>query len=179
MPDLNYQTLFAKHHHWQIDNSLTAHALPLNIQPWMLHQGSLTAALKQIADGTFEVKVLQQKIALPLWHEQQKLARELHLAALIRQVELHIYGEAVVYARSIIPLNLAASGRRGLGGLGSTPLGHLLFNDGRVRISKREFLRISSAHQTLYARRTPYDYLDSQILVSEVFLPALFPYISA
>ncbi len=140
----------------------------------MLNQGSLTAALKAIADGTFQVKVLEQRMAIPLWHEQRKLRRDLHLAALIRQVELCIRGEAVVYARSIIPLSLSANGSRGLGGLGNTPLGHLLFNDGRVRISKREFLHIDITERNLYARRTPYDYLDSQILVSEVFLPSFF-----
>ena len=68
-------------------------------------------------------------------------------------------------------------GPEGLKNLGGTPLGHLLFKDGKMRVSKREFLNLQIKQNTLYARRTPYDYLDSRILVSEFFLPEFNKYL--
>ena len=173
----SFYSLFNCHNQWRPDNILVERSLPPKKREWMSDKGSLTAALQAISDGTFRVNVLAQNIGLPLWHEQTKLQRDLHLAAMIREVELCIHNEAVVYARSIIPLNLASNGRRGLGALGVTPLGHLLFKDGKMRISKRQFLCMSLSSKPIYARRTPYDYLGSQILVSEAFLPAIDKYL--
>lgn len=164
-------------HKWQTDNPLVENTLPTIIAPWLTDRGSLTAALRGISQGSFEVAVLSQTIGIPVWHEQRALGRNLNLAALIREVELRIFDEPVVCARSIIPIELANKGAGGLGNLGTTPLGHLLFKDGRIRVSKREFLRCKIEDQLIYARRTPYEYLDSQILVSEYFLPALRAYI--
>ena len=145
--------------------------------PWLGDTGSLTQALRAIADGTFKVSVLSEQIKVPFWHEQRKLHRSLHLAALVREVELSIHETPVVFARSIIPLNLVSAGQGGLKNLGGTPLGHLLFKDGKMRVSKREFLNLQIKQNTVYARRTPYDYLDSRILVSEFFLPEFNKYL--
>jgi len=158
---------------WRADTFLSQRLLPRRIRPWVVDRGSLTAALTKLSNGEFQVNVLDQRIAIPCWHEQRKLKQPLSHAAMIRQVELKIYGEAVVYARSIIPLALAFKGRTGLAHLGRTPLGHLLFKDGKIRVSKREFADVRIDNTAIYARRTPYDYQDSRILVAEFFLPAL------
>lgn len=164
-------------HRWQSDNLFVENRLPKALAPWLVDKGSLTAALRSVADDSFAVVLISQAVGVPVWHEQRKLKRALHQAALIREVELHIFGEAVVCARSIIPIQLANKGAGGLGSLGTTPLGHLLFKDGRMRVSKREFLKSQFGPETIYARRTPYDYLGSQILVSEYFLPSLNKYL--
>ena len=162
---------------WQADNVLSQACLPSDFRPWMIDQGSLTAALTEHSGGNFQVNVLDQRLAVPLWHEQRKLHRPLTRAALIRKVELLIHGEAVVYARSIIPLALALNGRKGLAKLGGTPLGHLLFKRGNIRISKRQFAQFEFDDVMIAARRTPYDYQGSRILVTELFLPALLNYL--
>ena len=158
---------------WRADNILSQGALDGLYYPWMTDEGSLTAALTEWSAGNFEVTVLDQSIAIPRWHEQRKLQRPLSRAALIRQVELKIYGEAVIYARSIIPLTLVIKGRNGLANLGRAPLGHLLFKDGDINISCREFAEFQYHGSTIPARRTPYDYQGSRVLVTELFLPTL------
>lgn len=158
---------------WRADNNLSQSTIPNELRSMITAKGSLTTALTELSDGDFRVNVLDQQIKVPYWHEQRKLNRPLSRAALIRQVELKIDGESVVYARSIIPLALVLKGQSGLANLGRTPLGHLLFKDGRVRISKREFATFTLANAEISARRTPYDYQGSTILVTELFLPAL------
>lgn len=162
-----------RHSLWRPDNACTVRQQPAFIKPLMNDKGSLTAALVRLAQGAFRVRVLQQHIAVPLFHEQRTLARPLHKAAMIREVELLVHETPVVYARSIVPLSLVSNGKNGLANLGRTPLGHLLFKDGRIRVSKREFAFITYDQQSLTARRTPYEYQGSTILVSEFFLPAL------
>jgi len=158
---------------WRADNVLSQQTIPNNLRVLMTDQGSLTHALMTLSEGKFQVNVLNQGMAVPYWHEQRKLDRPLSRAAMVRQVELKIHGEAVVYARSIIPLALAMKGGNGLVNLGHKPLGHLLFKHGKIRVSKREFAEFQFDNKVIQARRTPYDFQASRILVTEVFLPAL------
>lgn len=160
---------------WRADQALTKSQMPAKLKPWLCDQGSLTAALKDVAGGTFQVQLISQKIAIPHCHEQRKLGQPLHLAAMVREVNLCIHNTPVVFARSVIPLSLARKGGGGLARLGQTPLGHLLFKSGRIRISRREFLQKRN-QGPIHARRTPYDYLGGTILVSEYFLPSLSEY---
>ena len=73
--------------------------------------------------------------------------------------------------RSILPLSLVEKTQTGLANLGQKPLGHLLFKEGEMRVSKRQFAQTSFQGKCIYARRTPYQYMGSSILVSEFFLP--------
>jgi len=160
---------------WWPDNSLALAKLDSTILPLISSTGSLTQALVDLSDGNFSVKVLSQRIAVPQFHEQNVLVRPLSRAAMIREVELQLYGESVVFARSIIPLKLS---KNSLAKLGSKPLGHLLFSAGEIRVSKREYTQINITSLKVPARRTPYDYQGSQILVSEFFLPKIYEYLS-
>jgi len=96
---------------------------------------------------------------------------------MIREVELKIHDTPVVFARSILPLALISNGRNGLANLGRTPLGHLLFKNGRIRVSKRQVTVAELNEQTVVARRTPYDFQGDTILVSEYFLHDLKAFI--
>ena len=174
--DKNY-SLLGRHDHWLADNSYSISRQPERLKPLVNHKGSLTSVLIALADGDFEVNLLGQKISLPYYHEQIKLRRPLYKAAMVREVELVIGGVAVVYARSIVPLNLVSKGKSGLANLGRTPLGHLLFKDGKIRVSKREFATIDYNGTNITARRTPYDYQGSVILVAEFFLPSIEKFI--
>ena len=171
-----YSNLKAKHN-WQPDNSIVqANFLPI-LRPLACSKGSLTAALSALSNDDFSVNVLSQVVATPKFHEQTALNRPLSRAAMIREVELKLSDTAVVFARSIIPLELVCGGRNGLANLGRTPLGHLLFKDGRIHVSKRQILHATIDGVSVSARRTPYDYQGSQILVSEYFLPTLNDYL--
>jgi len=162
---------------WRLDTPLLENLLPPKIAPWLCDRGSLTSALMGLADGSFEVELLSQRLTTPFWHEQKKLKRSFSIVAMIREVNLRVHGEPVVFARSIIPLSLAGRGGGGLATLGQTPLGHLLFKDGRIRVSRRDFATMTLDGKPVYARRTPYDYLGDSILVSEYFLPSLNKYL--
>jgi len=171
-----YNTL-AAHYSWWSENKYSASKLDPKLAAIVCEKGSLTAALVALSDNNFAVNVIEQRLAIPHFHEQNKLDRPLGRAAMIREVELQLFGESVVFARSIIPFSLLTKGRNGLANLGRTPLGHLLFKDGRMRVSKRDFSNVQHQCGTVTARRTPYDYQGSQILVSEFFLPAIFQYL--
>ncbi len=172
-PDIITENLLCDGVAWRADQGLTKSQMQPQLKPWLCDQGSLTTALKNISVGTFQVQLISQKIAVPRWHEQKKLGRPLYSAAMVREVNLCIHGTPVVFARSVIPLNLSRQGGGGLARLGQTPLGHLLFKSGRVRISHREFLKLRNNFGQISARRTPYDYLGESILVTEYFLPSL------
>jgi len=166
-------SLLGKHQTWLKDTPLLVRRQPKQIRALVNDKGSLTAALGELSQGNFTVNLLRQKLSPPYFHEQIKLGRPLHKAAMIREVELLAKGVPVVYARSIVPLRLLNNGRTSLAKLGKTPLGHLLFKDGRIRVSKREFAFIDYHGQEILARRTPYEYQGSIILVAEFFLPEL------
>lgn len=169
--------LFAEQSNWWADNVLSIAKLESGFQTIAGDKGSLTAALMAMSGGNFSVNVLRQKIAIPLYHEQKKLGHRMSQAAMIREVELQLYGQSVVYARSIIPLPLINKGRNNLVKLGRTPLGHFLFKGGKIRVSKRQFTQFTHHKINYVARRTPYDYDGSQILVSEFFLPQITSYL--
>ncbi len=170
---LEQYALWSRKPIWRPDTPQSIALIPEQIRELVTDRGSLTQALLRIDQLSFKVNMLQQGIRTPFMHEQKKLARPFTLAALVREVELCLFDQAVVYARSIIPLSLLQQGSKGLAGLGQTPLGQVLFTDGRIRVSKREFL----LDQCGIARRTPYDYQGQTILVSEFFLPALKQYL--
>jgi chorismate--pyruvate lyase len=170
-------TALAAHAKWWQESTLSTAKLDTRLKSLATEKGSLTAALVALSNHNFAVKVVRQRIALPFFHEQQKLGRAQSRAAMVREVELQLYGESVVFARSIIPLALVTKGRNGLANLGRTPLGHLLFKDGEIRISKRDFTQVDYQSDVVSARRTPYDYQGSQILVSEFFLPTIYKYL--
>jgi len=165
-----YQGL-AQSSNWWADNANSIDKLDQPLRAWATDKGSLTSSLMELSNGDFRVNVLQQAIGLPYFHEQIKLARPLHKAAMIREVELVLAGQVAVFARSVIPLSLARGGLNSLASIGGTPLGHLLFKDGRIRVSKREFTQLKLDNDYIVARRTPYDYEGSRILVAEFFLP--------
>ncbi len=168
---LNTQNL-----HWIPDNSLNRLALNDTLKPWLCDNNSLTALLIDLGGATFQVEVVSQFIGQPNRSEQSKIAMNPGQAAMIREVNLRIYEEPVVFARSIIPLSLSGRGGGGLATLGQTPLGHLLFKNGRIRVSKRDVFMPTKSLSILGARRTPYEYLGDTILVSEFFLPSLKKY---
>jgi len=162
---------------WRVDTVLSQNSIDEKLAPWLTDKGSLTSALTALSDNNFQVRLLDQGIAVPYLHEQQKLNYSENQTSLIREVELHIHDQAVVFARSIIPLELTNPRQGSLDKLGTKPLGHLLFKEGRARASKREFARVEVADQIIHARRTPYEYQDHQVLVSEFFLPSFLSFI--
>lgn len=170
-----YQQL-AQHSHWS--SELFDEQQPANnLSPWLESKGSLTAALIDLSNDDFKVIVLSEEVTTAHTHEQTKLKNKSDQDSLIREVELHIHNKAVVFARSIIPLTLVNHHENSLANLGTKPLGHLLFKEGRPRASRRDFAHVEIDNESIHARRTPYEYQGYQVLVSEFFLPEFKKYI--
>ena len=157
---------------WQPDNNLTRNNIKEPLNKLVTSYGSLTKALTELRND-FSVNVLSQRVELPFYHEQKLIKKPLGRQAVIREVELQIMGESVVFARSILPLSLILKNQSGLADLGKKPLGHLLFKKGQIKVSKRQFCEINFQGKKCQARRTPYEYMGSTILVSEFFLPKI------
>lgn len=173
-----YKQGLPQHSVWWPDTTENNSRLPKNLSSILLDKGSLTATLMTLSHGDFKVEIIDQGIQSAYPHEQKKLGIDADQKSFIREVELNIFDQAVVFARSIIPLSFVGENSGSLKNLGNKPLGHLLFKDGNIRVSKREFAHIKQQNHEIYARRTPYDYEGKQILVSEFFLPAIAQYLS-
>jgi len=158
---------------WADDTVTPLAELSEPLRALMTDQGSLTSSLKVLSNDNFKVNVIRESLAIPYQSEIDKLGLERKSLATIREVELHIFDTPVVYARSIIPTDLTERSETGLAKLGSKPLGHLLFKDGRMRQSRREFACVND----VYGRRTPYEYEGGTILVNEFFLGSLNNYL--
>lgn len=148
---------------------------------WLQDQGSLTQRLTQLANGRFEVSPLQEDWQ-PL-RDDECAALQLAQGSLgwVREVYLLGVGTPWVFARSVAGQAALASHDVGLDGLGNRSLGHLLFsNPAFIRQPLHTcrypaaWLPLQHAQDNLWARRSRFDRDGLGILVTEVFLPALW-----
>lgn len=152
-------------------------------RPWLVDEGSLTARLKaRYAD--FAVQPVMLEYAKALRDEAGMLGLKQHEYALIREVLLMGGGQPVVFAHSVLPRASLRGGWRGLGKLGSKPLGAALFANPKVKRTPLEYKKLSacspmfmrlSEHiknppKALWARRSVFTLKCAKILVTEVFL---------
>jgi chorismate--pyruvate lyase len=156
------------------------------LRRWLTDRGSLTARLQRHA-GPIQVKVLFQ--GLRRAHCDEAFLFESPSArVLVREVLLLRGTTPLVFAHTV----LAAGGLRGawrrIAGLGTRPLGAALFADPRIArfplrqkklprthpLYRRAAAQLKRAPPPLWARRSIFAAGNSPILVSEVFLPALF-----
>jgi len=137
---------------------------------WLRGNQSLTKQLVDWSDNHFRVQVINESYAKPYAHEAKKLALPPSCICKIREVELICKDKAVVFARSVIPLQALKGNGLQLAHLGNKPLGHLLFKQARVDLNQREIANIEYSSESYWARRTLYKFHQANILVSEFFL---------
>lgn len=157
---------------WFSEQNQRIHAIPHEWRQWLQSRGSLTSALIEVSQDNFRVRVLSEYWRLPTTRESLKLSEPPHLAARIREVELLCNEQVMVFARSIIPLSVFQREPFTFQGMGSKPLGHVLFHNGRARIRQRDIAAYQSTPDSpiLFGRATPYEYGGGEILVSEFFV---------
>jgi chorismate lyase len=151
---------------------------------WLIDGGSLTRRL-QACCPNFAVKPIRLRNMWPRPDESYLLSQAPHQQALLREVHLHCAGQAVVFAHSILPHKALRGDWQGLGRLGSKPLGGALFANPRVRrtplaykklsrhhaLYQRATEHLSTAPDSIWARRSVFMLHCAAILVTEVFLP--------
>lgn len=150
------------------------------LRAWLTEPDSLTARCQRHCQD-FRVRVLVSAKAVPL--VDQSAPRRL---ALVREVLLECDGVPVIFAHTT--LSTASKGilTRWLARLGGRSLGSLLFSYPGFQRGAIEYCRLDARHRLfrraaahgvtetcLWARRSIHGFGAQQVVVTEVFLPAI------
>ena len=160
------------------------HRLPADVISWLFDVSSLTKRLQQRCPHSFQVELLSQSVRKPTLNESYALSIPYGKSALIREVILHCGDQAVVYARTVIPLSTLTGAQLSYANLGNRPLGAMLFSDRTMRRGEVEvatlkpndalYANTRCKNETIWGRRSVFCVGGKPLLVSEFFLPALF-----
>ncbi|PKG79384.1 chorismate--pyruvate lyase [Shewanella sp. Actino-trap-3] len=162
------------------------------LKEWLLATGSLTLRLKTHCNH-FEVKVLGEHLLEPLADEFPAQTDPVW----VREVLLCLDGIPWVFARTLIPQTILSTQRNDnqyndFTRLGTRSLGELLFTSpditpGNIEVAQfktcgRLAALATSLNQhvnsSLWGRRRYFNLHNSQLIVSEIFLPAAVDYIN-
>ena len=163
---------------------------PARLWPWLTDQGSLTARL--IAHShRFQVQKISQQTGLCWQDEFQAVGLPKRAIVHGREVLLRCDGQAAIYAHTVMPLYANASQWPLFHTLGNRSLGSTLFSDPQVRRGALAFARLAPSHPAmrrarlltglndcgtrhLFARRSLFYRRGAVLLVTELFLPAVW-----
>ena len=161
--------------------------MPAELTSWLTDTGSLTRRLQSHNQYDFSVQVLGNSWMKPLPDECRLLSVPMTQMAYQREVQLMDGEHANVYARTVIPLATFQAMKQRFTGLGTKPLGELLFTDPTVRrdpievaclkpgqwLYEMALLEQQERPEELWARRSRFYLGGKVLLVNEVFLPTL------
>lgn len=156
---------------------------PNPLRSWLFAQGSLTQRVRETCPQHFHVKVLRQYWARPFVDEAQLLKLSSFSYARIREVQLCCKDQAIIFARTIMPLQSLKGELRHLLKLGSQPLGEILFaqhaqrKTAQIDCLKRNHRlfqlatqNLEQLPQSLWIRRSIFILKNKPLLVQEIFL---------
>lgn len=182
----NNSLKFHKMSVWSDLAHLRKQKIPSDLREVILGRDSLTAKVKGLCVGLFEVRVISQQWQRPMHEECVALGIKPGEIAMVRQVCLCCSGVPWIFARSVVPIKTYRNYKR-LGFLGSKPLGELLFRERSMRRAGMEVaflkqgqplhsyvsrgLTEASTDGTYWARRSVFSVKGRPLLVCEVFLP--------
>ncbi|MCL1077139.1 chorismate lyase [Parashewanella spongiae] len=157
-----------------------------NLTKWLLATGSLTEKLKACCTE-FQVEVLGEA-ELPSLQYESSISTTLW----VREVLLLLDGVPWVFARTLIPPALLRQTQVDFKGLGTQPLGQLLFSHhefvpGKIEIGHTALngkvsqlsTSINQPCDSLWGRRRFFTYKQHEMQVCEFFLPAAINYMEA
>ena len=179
--------LFTVEPNWFDARQLFNSAIPKGEHSWLFEPGSLTQRLRQLCGDDFQVRLLKQVWQKPFLGEKGALQLSNHRYALVREVALCCGETPLVYARTIIPDQTLRGAQRRLSNLGTRPLGEVLFSSPKLARNGFELATVSPViwgrndvewlsfpEEMVWGRRTVYSISSHGLLVSEIFMPALF-----
>lgn len=158
---------------------------------WLLDPSSLTSRLRGVCPGGFAVRPLAEGYAPVRLNERRRLGIGLGRHAFVREVFLTCRGVPWVFARTVIPRDVAKGQLRALTRLGTRPLGEVLFSGRDLVRSDLELARLSlsqasrtagspgqnTARLAIWGRRSLFLRSGQPLLVSEIFLPAFMRFL--
>lgn len=157
------------------------------LHPWLTDAHSLTARIAARC-ARLSVRVLFQGRGRPARDEASLLGLRRGELALLREVLLVADGMPVVYARSLLAPAALRRGWQLFAGVGSRPLGAVLFADPRVARGRLAARRLDARDRryhraaavagqpvpaALWGRRSRFLRWGHALLVCEIFLPAI------
>lgn len=162
--------------------------LPPGLRPWLSDRGSLTERIVARSQ-TFQLKVLSHGRGPIMRDERALFGVRRGERARVREVLLVADGRPVVYARSVLPRTSLRGGWQVFERIGGRSLGQALFADPRIRrmplatraLDRRDTryhravnsARLVPPPARLWARRSLFRLRGRDLLVTEVFLPAI------
>jgi chorismate--pyruvate lyase len=182
-----FENLAARLPQWRSWRLLPRRQLPRGLWDWLVEMESMTERLRQQVGETLTVQVHYQGWQRPRWDDRQCLLVP-NIPLMVREVTLHGHDKPWIVARSLFPKNaLRGKGQR-LYQLGAQPLGEILFADRQLKRGELEVALLRPWHSdyqrvrevlaepppTLWARRCVLFFYSQPILVSEIFLPAVW-----
>jgi len=163
-------------------------ALPAGLRPWLIDRSSLTERIVA-RSKTFAVRVLSHGPGKPMRDECALFGVRAGARVRVREVLLIADGQPVVYARSVLPSSSLRGGWKVFDRIGGRSLGQALFADPRIRrmplassaLDRRDTryhravksARLVPPPARLWARRSLFRLRGRDLLVTEVFLPAI------
>ena len=156
------------------------------LAPWLADSGSLTGRIQQRC-SSFAVRGVRSGLAKIARDEAQLLGVIPHQLAYTREVYLYADGQPVVFAHSACARVHLSGAWHAVRGLGSRPLGALLFSHPLVErkplhyklleksqcLYQRAVQRLVNPPDQLWARRSLFYLNGAPLLVTEVFLPPI------
>jgi len=167
-----------RHKTWRA--SLAGSQLDRHLASWLAEPDSLTARCQR-ACASFRIRLLRDDRGEALADETA--GREM---CRVREVALECDGVPVIFAHTTLSAERRGRLSRWMDRLGARSLGSLLFAYAGFRRGPIEFRRLDRRHplyqraaavgpvsETLWARRSMHRLGGQQVLVTEVFLPAI------
>lgn len=156
--------------------------LPAPLLDWLLEAGSLTARLQGTGHAFALHLLTQQQVVLPDFLQQRWHVTH----GLVREVVLSLDAHPCIYAQSFLPDPTVAA-LQPLAQLGSVPLGHYIFTQPGLTRSAIELANFPAGLQlpsigcqpAIWGRRSFFTLDQHELLVQELYLPALMELISA
>lgn len=171
---------------WRPARQFTSAQLPQKSRNWLLDDGSLTGRLIEMDRGVFSVQLRYQDWQVPLPSERILLQMPNRQRALVREVELKLNGQPVVFARSVFPYTSLTGQLAHLRRLGNRALGAILFQNSGMHRSPFELAHLTGSNQYIpadlhqqqpaWARRSCFEIEGNALMVSEVFLQNFAPW---
>lgn len=150
------------------------------VRTWLTERGSLTARL-QASCSDFRVRLVRHGLTRPLCDVADTATR-----VPVREVILECGGEPVIFAHTVVSTATRGLLPLWLAGLGNRSLGSLLFSHPGFRRGAIEYRRLDQRHPlhrraagfaavppVLWARRSRHRLGGQEVIVTEVFLPAI------
>lgn len=158
-----------------------------------MYSGSFTKKILALkgAEARFNIKILGEQLELAKKSSYEFSIFNCHYVY-SREIQIFLDDYLLMYARSVMPQNVAPFYKRQFRGLGARPLAEMLFSAfplqrspfeiAKIHPMQREYVLANEANVSsprfLWARRSVFSAAQDLLLLTEIFSPSLIELIS-